>query len=235
MAYVKGMLRRIPFLFALILGLATSVAQAEQRVGLKVVELFTSQGCSSCPPADALLADFADRDDLLALAFHVDYWNYLGWEDPLSAPFAAERQAAYRTSLNLAYVYTPQFIVGGATQFGLRTQELLLKKLDTVPLRGVDMAWQDGQLVIRPMQGGLTEARVWIVHYQHSHEAMISAGENRGRSFTYRHAVTEIQEWGAWDGTEMTLVLPDHQDHGMAILVTNAKGIVYGAADWTRE
>src|SRR3974390_2231355 len=71
-----------------------------------VVELFTSQGCSSCPPADAYFNDLARRAGVLALGFHVDYWNYIGWTDPFAAPFATERQRQYKTNLHLRYVYT---------------------------------------------------------------------------------------------------------------------------------
>jgi hypothetical protein len=78
-----------------------------------VVELFTSQGCSSCPPADALLSTLADRPDVLALAFHVDYWNRLGWTDPFSGPWATARQTAYAAQLGSDQVYTPQAVIDG--------------------------------------------------------------------------------------------------------------------------
>ena len=119
-----------------LLALAAPV-QGEQRTNLQVVELFTSQGCSSCPPADALLSDVvAQASGVLPLAFHVDYWNYLGWEDELSAPFATQRQVIYRDAMGATYVYTPQFVVGGAQEFSLRRVPELVTAIEQEATQG---------------------------------------------------------------------------------------------------
>ncbi len=88
-------------------------AVQDQSKSVTLVELYTSQGCSSCPPADAFLQDLSDRSDVLALSFHVDYWNSEGWADPFSDPSFSSRQQAYQDVLGLEYVYTPQMVVGG--------------------------------------------------------------------------------------------------------------------------
>ena len=108
----------------IIVAVAAILASAPLVAGerpLKVVELFTSQGCSSCLPADALIGELVDRDDVLPLSLHVDYWDYLGWKDTLANPATKVRQSAYAKRLGLGYVYTPQVIVHGARQVtGLR-------------------------------------------------------------------------------------------------------------------
>src|SRR5256885_1258006 len=103
-------------LSALIVALVivTRIARADEPA--TVVELFTSQGCSSCPPADAVLTELAKRRDVVALSFHVDYWDNLGWKDPLASAAFTSRQRGYRAALGLCQIYTPQMVIGGTAE-----------------------------------------------------------------------------------------------------------------------
>ena len=106
-----GRLRIIAVALAACLSVASAgAARAESPV---MVELFTSQGCSSCPPADALLAELADRDDVIAMALHVDYWDYIGWKDKFADPAFTKRQKLYAYAAGTRTIYTPQMIVNG--------------------------------------------------------------------------------------------------------------------------
>jgi len=103
-------------ILAFLAGVLGALPARAAEAPLVVVELFTSQGCSSCPPADSYLGELARRPDVLALAFHVDYWNYIGWTDPFASKLASQRQREYAKHLNLRYVYTPQMVVNGASE-----------------------------------------------------------------------------------------------------------------------
>ena len=134
-----------------------------------VVELFTSQGCSSCPPADAYLAELAKRDDVIALSFHVDYWNYIGWKDPFSSPEAAARQRAYGRALQKRYVYTPQIVVDGraeAVGSNRAVVSSLIKMAQAAQKIDIDVTRNaDGSADIHlpgALPGGETRGELWI-------------------------------------------------------------------------
>lgn len=223
---------RVLLLFLLAL---SAPVQAEQRTNLTVVELFTSQGCSSCPPADALLGRIAEaRPDVLPLAFHVDYWNYLGWMDQLSAEFATARQVAYRDAMGAAYVYTPQFVVGGARQYGLRNAQELVDSLDFDRTPGVALTWTSSGLDLNPVEGGLQEGHIWAVTFEDVVETDIGAGENRGHTLEYHHPVTGLTRIGAWENEAQFLPLTEPHGYGQAILIADDEGRIFAAASWTR-
>lgn len=175
-----------------------------------VVELFTSQGCYSCPPADELLGELAERDDVLPLAFHVTYWDRLGWPDTLGLEAGTDRQQSYAHSLKTGRMYTPQMVVQGQIDVVgsqrsrvMRALEIAAEHADANRV-GLDIS--NGQLTI---EAGDTEtARVWLAAFDDVNEVAIDRGENAGKTLTYHHAVRELAELGRYDGGAMTVELP---------------------------
>ena len=177
-----------------------SEAQAAQAEPLVVVELFTSQGCSSCPPANAYLAEIAQRNGVLALSQHVDYWNYMGWKDPFSSAAASKRQKGYANSLGARYVYTPQMVVDGRSQEVGSNREAIEAMLadarrvidKKLPLRAYAAAINQVKLVLPAAPVPAKDAKepgqtaraatIWLVAYDSSHSSNIERGENRGKA-----------------------------------------------------
>lgn len=209
---------------------------------LVVVELFTSQGCSSCPPADKLVRNLAQRNDVLALSFHVDYWNYIGWKDPFSSPAATKRQKSYRTPLKRTFVYTPQIVIDGQREIRNATPSALDRHIAAARKRlKID-------IVIGQVRDGMAEVRiparhdagppadVWVVLYDRSHTTKVRAGENRGREITNVNVVRSFQKLGVWRGQELTLTLPlmalggKGRDSCAIIVQRQGPGTVIGAA-----
>jgi hypothetical protein len=182
-----------------------------------VYELFTSQGCSSCPAADALLGRLAKRDDMIALTLPVDYWDYLGWRDTLARPEFTERQKAYARALGDGMVYTPQAVVSGLIHINGSNEdkvELAIEKTSKlfegarVP---VSLSTRDGKLVIdvapAPGEGPVKEATVWVAAITSSVKVPITRGENQGRTIVYSNVVGRLMPIGTWDGKEMVIQL----------------------------
>ncbi len=171
-----------------------------------VVELFTSQGCSSCPPADAMMQELAARDDVIALAFHVDYWDYIGWRDIFGSPQNTERQHAYARAAGSRTVYTPQFVIGGVDHvIGARGMELA----DAINSRaqlssGVSVTAQlNGTVMQIAAEAGSSQPMtVQLIRYSHSETVDIERGENAGASITYVNTVMAWDVLTEWDGAE---------------------------------
>ncbi|PWV98288.1 hypothetical protein DFR52_105270 [Hoeflea marina] len=225
------------------LAAAPMPGMARDLVG--VVELFTSQGCSSCPPADATLSRLIDEGKVLALSYHVDYWNYLGWKDTLSSPASTERQYGYARTLNRSSVYTPQAVINGRDHVNGADDAAIRAALAAMTARhqgpSVDVSIvTDPQGVRVHIGAGQGKANVVAVYFDEKTKVAIDRGENRGKTITYRHSVQATETIGMWSGGEVTLKLPEsvlaaHPGRGCAILLQQvsrdgAPGAILGAA-----
>lgn len=167
-----------------------------------VVELFTSQGCSSCPPADALLGELANQPNVIALAFHVDYWDSIGWRDRFSVPEAVERQRRYVDALNLSSAFTPQVVIDGRTSFvgsdARRIRAALVAAPEAIPI-AVEVA--RGELTASLPEGdGHSDYVVNFVAYLPQASTAIGRGENSGRTLTEFNIVRQFRRLGEWKG-----------------------------------
>lgn len=202
------MVRTLSLICLMGLGLAGSAAAGERSP--TVVELFTSQGCNSCPPADAFLGELAKRPDIIALSLHVDYWDYIGWKDPYAQRAFTERQRAYSRSLSQRYVYTPQMVVDGHLQ-GVGSDRGAIEQLireagktrDAVTRPGLKRVGDE----IRIDGGAATSAVVWLAIYDPAHRTPVARGENAGKQLANYHVVREWRALGRYDGKPVALPL----------------------------
>lgn len=192
-----------------------SVAQAQDIRAFKgVVELFTSQGCVSCPPADRAFETLANQPDVVALAYHVDYWNYRGWTDTLGSANNTARQYAYARSFARSGVYTPQAVLNGRVQMKGTDSQVLAGKMDGLRSSGngltvkVDAAIRGDELSVK-IGSGQGRADVVVVYFKRRQDVDVLKGENKGQRITYYNSVTNIQSVGLWHGDDVTISLPD--------------------------
>ena len=183
----------------------TSPLYAEQRPA--VVELFTSEGCSSCPPAEAYVGELAQRPDVLALSFHVDYWDDLGWRDRFDIPDATPRQRGYATALNRSSVYTPQIVIDGQKEFVGSDRQKIGKALsETRSGIALTIDVHDGVLHIDLAAApGISPSEVLLVAYLRSAISAIGRGENSGRTLTEYNIVRAVHSLGSYTGEEKQL------------------------------
>lgn len=220
---------------ALFFALVAQTAVAEPRN--VVVELFTSQGCSSCPPADALMHDLAERDDVIALSLHVDYWDYIGWKDAFADPAFSERQRQYAVVAGRSSVYTPQMIVNGETSVvGARAMKLV-EAIETHKAApgGIDVTLEKtgGQLrVSAPATSVDAPMVVQMLRYQPARSVDILRGENAGRSWTYVNVAQDWRVLSEWSGDEaLSLEVALEGDLPVVVLVQAInQGPILGAA-----
>ncbi len=225
--------------FAWMIAAAGSVSAAGNK--LTVVELFTSQGCSSCPPADALLGRLSKMDNILALSFHVDYWDYIGWKDPYGSPANSNRQRQYSRAFKKSYVYTPQMVVHGMSEMTGSDELKVIAVIERIKARAdvpitVKRNGAGGLAIIVGATNMPSEASIWLAFFDPVHVTKIRRGENRGKTVSNFNVVRKLSKIGEWRGKRLTLEVPSkvlkrHQGRGCAIFLQNVhKGPILGAA-----
>jgi hypothetical protein len=224
--------------------LARSLRAAVRPV---VVELFTSQGCSSCPPADAFMGDLVGKDGIIAVSLNVDYWDYIGWRDTLASPQHTRRQRAYAAKRRDGRVYTPQMVINGRRHavgsdpagvlqlIERERREALGNSVD------VSMTEHGGEILIRAGRAGRPELRrkstLTLMAVTPEVTVEIERGENAGSTITYYNVARSLKSVGSWRGDEMELRLARHslsdgKDGCVGLLQVDDTGYIAGAAAW---
>ncbi|MCC9620694.1 DUF1223 domain-containing protein [Thalassospira sp. MA62] len=242
------MMNARPMFLALVLtlgGLAAPAQATESEIPRAVVELYTSQGCNTCPPADRVLYDLAnEHQDLLLLSYHVDYWNYLGWTDPFSDPMFSERQRAYAQEMGARYVYTPQAIINGVYVIDATDKAQIRKTSLSIPVfsKMVELSTRP-EATTAPASGTITlrgdhktrrggPKQIWLIGYDRKHERDVLSGENAGKHLIHANVVREMANLGTWDGQTKSIAFSLHTpvDGGIAVLVQfGMGGLIIGA------
>ena len=223
--------------------LAATPTAADSGQRLTVVELYTSQGCSSCPPADAYLGELAGRTDILALGFHVDYWDYIGWSDPFAHPRYTKRQEAYIRLGRQPYVFTPHMVVDGVRQASGRQRAEIARHIAAArESRPIEVAVSmtrtaDDQIRVRVAAAGYGGAAdVMLVRLDARHETQVRAGENGGQRLVNFNVVRMLRPLATWRGQQIdvTVRLMDlhdaNQDYCAVFVQERGQGRIIGAA-----
>ncbi len=212
--------------------------------GPTVVELFTSQGCSSCPPADAYMGELVKRPDIVALTLNVDYWDYLGWRDTLGSAEYSRRQRDYAAYRGDGQVYTPQMVIDGrhhvvGSRRGAVEQAIRAVNHRNIP---VSMKEADGQVIVdigaRPADYPAVEATVWVAMVVPEISVEIARGENTGRKISYFNVTRKLMPAGMWKGEAVRMALPkkdlfvDGATGCAALLQADGAGPILGAGSY---
>jgi len=215
-----------------------------------IVELFTSQGCSSCPPADAFMAEVRAMKDVVALTYNVDYWDYRGWRDTLAAPENSKRQYKYAKARGDMDVYTPQMIIDGASHVVGSQKTAVIAAIkssfDNPPPMWIPVSIyaNDAEFQITveeaPPDTPAPTASLWFVSVAPQMPVEIEKGENAGQKITYLNVVRKLVPVGMWHGEKTTLALPkdsvmtEDSTSCVALLQMKPLGRILGCAVWGR-
>ncbi|NVO22787.1 DUF1223 domain-containing protein [Donghicola mangrovi] len=220
------------------MGLGT-MAMAQSAPQPVVIELYTSQGCSSCPSADKLLEKLAGREDVLPLSLHVDYWDYIGWVDTFAHPAFTERQKIYARNIGERMIYTPQMIVNGTTHVvGNRPMDVadaLNTAQDSAGPGRIDATLVGAALSLKGQQIDPAAGPyiVQFITYVPQQTVQIMRGENAGKEVTYVNVVSGWNHLGEWDGQGVfsAVVTPTAPEDEHAVIVQQEnQGAVVAAA-----
>ncbi len=243
--YVNDMTNALNRRNLLTLGAAAMLAKPAVSAASRpvVMELFTSQGCSSCPPADAYLEKLKGRPGLITLSYHVDYWDYLGWRDTLGSAECSQRQYDYAASRGDRNVYTPQTIVNGLDHYVGSQRSAVDEGIDKARSNSatewVDVAMTDNEtdvMINISAHAAHKNATLWLMAYAPEISVEIRKGENAGSTVAYHNVVRKIVPAGMWHGDEAKLVLPKASvvpkdcKGWVALLQTGKVGPVIGVA-----
>jgi hypothetical protein len=222
------------------------VAQAETRARPAVIELFTSQGCSSCPPADEFMQELAQMPGVISLSYNVDYWDYLGWRDTLASPANSQRQYDYARARGDMDVYTPQIICDGQSHYvGSKRPQILAaikRAWASKPANWVAMTIerQGDEFIVHAGSAAAAapNATVWLMSVMPRVTVQIERGENAGKEVIYHNVVRNLTAAGMWHGKELALSLPVSGvlkgccKSCVALLQVGTAGPIIGAARW---
>jgi hypothetical protein len=204
-----------------------------------LVELFTSQGCNSCPPAETFLRELSQRNDLIAIELHVDYWDYIGWRDPFASRALTHRQRAYSRAMEQRYVYTPQMIIDGRFQEVGSDREAVLRLIERAraakpagPTIEAIAPHGDAPPGVRISGPVPSPAVVWAAALDPAHETDVLRGENGGQRLVNTNVVRRLERIGTYDGTAIELPLficEPHQSLAVVVQAANGTGPILAA------
>jgi len=195
-----------------------------------VVELFTSQGCSSCPPADQVINQFTENPNLITLSYHVTYWDHLNWKDTLGRKFADQRQRSYSNYKQSNRVYTPQMIINGDKEFvGSRKNEVKKNLEEAKALAQIsisDLTPNAAKLSLPAIENG--DYYLWVAGVKTKHVEKIGRGENRNKTVTYSNIVLSLEHGARWDGHAKTINIALNETPEIDHYVVFAQNKAYG-------
>ena len=221
----------VPITCALLGGLVLMPSPANADPRPVVVELFTSQSCSSCPPADALLGELARRNDVVALGFHISYWDGSGWKDPFSSQSSTDRQRAYARLFDLGQVYTPQIVVDGTREMvGSDRKEVLAVVRDARPETIAPVTFTADRRSVA-IGAGDGRGNVLLLRFAQKRTTRVAGGENARRTLEDANGVEMLASLGGWNGSALSFAIePPADGEGVAVLVQAPDGRMLGAA-----